>query len=120
MRVYGRTTDILTRAKYWRVVETAPDGSNDYVYLTALAQVYKLNLNESPFYANYGIPARESVQQQVAPDYYVYYIQQKYSKFFANLLVDKVANYPPTYNISVLTHMGVRIPPLVLTFGVPI
>lgn len=120
MRVYGRTTDVLTRAKTWRVIETASDGTNDYVYLTALAQVYKLNLNESPFYANMGIPARQAVQQQIAPDYYVYYIQQKYSQYFASLVVDKTADSPPTYRVFVITNFGVTIPPMVLTYGAPI
>jgi hypothetical protein len=44
MRVFGRTQDILTGAKTWWVVTTDVNGFNDSVYLTALAQVIKLNL----------------------------------------------------------------------------
>jgi hypothetical protein len=42
-------------------VTTDANGYNDAVYLTTLSQVLKLNLGESPFYANYGIPQYQSV-----------------------------------------------------------
>ena len=91
------------------MVETAPDGSNDAVWLTTLIQCLKLNLNESPFYASYGIPARQSVLQQVAPDYNVALTQKRFSQYFAALAITKVNVPVPTYVVTVTTHQGVTL-----------
>jgi len=113
MRTYGRTYDEYGNPT-WIEVQTAPNGSNDLVYVTALAQVLKLNLGESPFYANWGIPAHPSVAQQVPPDYYVQLTQRRFAPHFASLIVTKapgtntLAN-PPTYYLSVTTHAGVTL-----------
>ena len=110
MRVYGRTTDELGN-KTWVVIQTDSAGNNEYVYATALVQVLKLNLGESPFYGNYGIPAKQSIIQQIAPDYYVAFTQQQYAKYFASLIIYKLPNtFPPlpTYNASVLLTNGTR------------
>jgi hypothetical protein len=113
MRVYGRVTNVLTKAKTWEVVTTDINGFNDLVHLTALAQVLQLNLNESPFYSNYGIPARNSVLSQVAPDFYAAFTQQQYARYFATLLITKQQSAglgaPPTYNIQALTNVGVKL-----------
>jgi len=125
MRTYGRTQDILTKKLTWREVTTGPDGSQDYIWVTTLIQTLKLNLGESPFYANYGIPAKQSVQQQIAPDFFVARTQQQYSQYFASLIIAKTAAGPafppgtPTYSVFITTHQGVTIPPIVLSFGVP-
>jgi hypothetical protein len=109
MRTYGRIADGMG-GKIWVVVETDADGANDLVYVTALCQVLLLNLNESPFYATYGIPAHQSIIQQVFPDYYVALTQQVFAQFFANLIVSKVPNTStPTYEISVTTNQGVSL-----------
>jgi hypothetical protein len=110
MRVYGRTTDELGN-KSWFVVQTDAAGNNEYVYATALVQVLKLNLGESPFYGNYGIPAKQSIIQQIAPDFYIAFTQQQYSKYFASLIIYKLpTTFPPkpTYNVSVLTFAGTK------------
>jgi len=110
MRVYGRTTDELGN-KTWVVINTDVIGNSEYVYVTALVQVLKLNLGESPFYANYGIPAKNSVQQQIVPDFYVAFTQMQYAKYFASLIIYKLpTTFPPqpTYNISVLFTTGTR------------
>lgn len=110
MRVYGRTTDELGN-KTWRVIQTDSAGNNEYVYVTALVQVFKLNLGESPFYANFGIPAKNSIIQQIAPDFYVAFIQMAYTKYFASLIITKAAaTFPPrpTYNVSVLMTTGTK------------
>jgi hypothetical protein len=110
MRVYGRTTDELGN-KSWVVVQTDSSGNNEYVYVTALVQVLKLNLGESPFYANYGIPAKNSVIQQIAPDFYIAFTQMQYAKYFASLIITKAAaTFPPrpTYNVSVLMTTGTK------------
>jgi len=105
LRIYGRYTD-ADGSKKWTVVETAPNGSNDMVYLIDLIQVLLLNLGESPFYANYGIPAKPSVVQQIFPDFYVSVTQQQFSPFFASLIITKRRSRTPTYDISVTTHHG--------------
>jgi hypothetical protein len=116
MRTYGRTRDTLTGAKTWRIVTTDAFGFNDSVYLTTLAQVLKLNLGESPFFANYGIPAHQSVVTQVYPDFYMMRTQQQFGQYFASLILTPVPDSAddegrpvPTYNISVLTNTGARI-----------
>jgi hypothetical protein len=105
MRVYGRnsTTGV------WEVVTTDQNGFNDYVYITAMIQCIKLNINESPFWADWGIPAQQSVVQQVFPDFYVALIQQRYAPFFASLQITKLQSVTPTYNVSVVTNQGVQI-----------
>lgn len=108
MRTYGRTTDEFGK-KTWVVVTTDANGFNDNVYLTTLAQVLKLNLGESPFFGNYGIPAHPSVVQQVFPDYYVAYTQQQFAQHFASLTIAKQPLPFPSYIINVLTQQGSKI-----------
>lgn len=79
------------------------------VYVTALCQVLSLSLNESPFWSTSGIPAQQSVMQQVAPDYYVAITQQAYAQYFASLQITRQANPTPTYRVNVITHSGVQI-----------
>ena len=105
MRVYGRDQS----TGVWTVVETTPEGQNDYVYITALVQCIKLNINESPFWADWGIPAQQSVIQQVFPDFYVALIQQRFAPFFARLQITKVPSSIPTYNVDVVTNQGVAL-----------
>ena len=105
MRVYGRDSQTGT----WMEVTTDSNGFNDYVYVTALIQCLKLNLNESPFWANWGIPAQQSVVQQIFPDYYVALIQQRYSVYFASLAIQKVNSLTPTYRINIVTNQGATV-----------
>jgi hypothetical protein len=120
MRTYGRTRDVLTGKKTWWQVTTDVNGFNDGVYLTTLAQVCKLNLGESPFFANYGIPAHPSVVMQIYPDYYMARTQQQFAGYFASLILmpapiaQGAANSDdgrpvPGYNIQVLTNYGSQI-----------
>lgn len=107
MRTYGRVTDPTTGRKSWVVVSTDAAGSNDYVMLTTLCQVLLLNLNESPFFANYGLPAKASVDQQIPPDFYVARTQQQFSSFFSSLIISKVpGTRDPTYKVDVITNQG--------------
>lgn len=107
MRVYGRITN-EDGSKTWEVVETDPaTGSNAWCYLTAFCQALLLNLGESPFYAQIGLPAQQSVIQQIAPDYYVTRLQQQYSQYFASLTVAKVPGAAvPTYDINATMFDG--------------
>jgi len=113
MRTYGRI--MVNGVPQWVQVNTDVNGYNDAVWITTLAQVLKLNLGESPFWSNYGIPAKQAVIQQVFPDFYVVYTQQNFAQHFANLQITKQDLPTPTYNISVLTNQGSQ-----LNFSVPI
>jgi hypothetical protein len=108
MRVYGRVPDGSGGLR-WVVVQTAANGDNSMVYVTALSQVLSLFLNESPFWSSSGIPAQQSVLQQVAPDYYVALIQQAYAPYFASLQITRQTNPTPTYLVSVITTSGAQI-----------
>jgi hypothetical protein len=116
MRTYGRIQDVLTGAKTWRVVTTDVNGFNDTVWLTTLAQVLKLNLGESPFFGNWGIPAHASVMLQIAPDYYMALTQQRFARYFASLILVRVPDATdddgrpaPAYQINCLTNYGASI-----------
>lgn len=109
MRTYGRVKNPDGTFGPWQVVQTDANGSDDMVWLTTLLQVLKLFLNESPFYANYGIPAKTAIVSQVAPDYYVARTQQQFAQHFASLIVAKLQSVTPTYNVNVTTNQGVRL-----------
>jgi len=88
-------------------VSTDSAGFDDDVYLTTLAQVLKLNLGESPFYANYGIPQYQTVITQVFPDYYAMQAQTQFAPYFASLAINRASGaFPPQYNVSAVAHSG--------------
>jgi hypothetical protein len=91
------------------VVQTDSTGSDDYVWLTTLCQNLKLNLGESPFYADRGIPAQRAVIEQVFPDYYVNLNQQYFASYFASLSIAKQASSTPTYNINAVLNNGTKL-----------
>ncbi len=109
MRTYGRIQDILTKQLRWVVVETDSNGFDDYVWITTLCQCLKLNLGESPFYADYGIPAHPSVVSQVQPDFYVARTQQQFAQHFASLIIVKTSSAPPTYRVNIITNYGTTV-----------
>lgn len=122
MRAYGRVTDTLTGEKIWIEVRTDTRGFNDAVYLTNLAQVLKLNLGESPFYADWGIPAHASIVTQIAPDFHIALIQKRFALRFMALTLQRMADAAddlgrpaPFYAIGVTTNYGSYLP-----FKVPI
>lgn len=93
----------------WVTIETDSNGNNDEVYFTTLCQTLGLNLNESPFYSTYGIPAEQAVQQQVSPDVYVAQTQQAFAQYFRSLTITKTSSRPPTYRVVAVTHTGVLL-----------
>jgi len=104
VRTWGRDS-----TGQWVEVTTDANGNNDAVYLTTLIQCLKLGLGESPFYANYGIPAQQSVLTQIFPDFYTYQTQSQFNQYFVSLTVQKVSSTTPTYDINVVTHSGATI-----------
>lgn len=118
MRVWGRVYNTLDPTVWeWIAVETDLNGFNDLPMVTALVQVLKLSLGESPFYGNYGIPGVQSVLTQIFPDYYVALTQQRYAENFASLIITRrpddrtsIKQAPvPTYDIKLVTHSGVHL-----------
>jgi hypothetical protein len=93
----------------WVEVQTTPNGNSDFVNLTWLCQILKLSPQESPFYSSAGVPALQSIQQQVPPDYYLAVIQQQFAPLFASLVITRTASNPPTYQINVTTNQGTRL-----------
>lgn len=109
LRTWGRPHNRDGTYGPWTLVTTDSNGQNDLVYFTTLCQVLLLNLNESPFYSNYGIPAHQSVVTQVFPDYYVAFTQQQFAPYFASLIVSKFPTSDPQYKVNVTTHAGVKL-----------
>ena len=117
MRAWGRTYN-KDGTYQWVEVTTDANGFNDAVYITELIQVLKLSLGESPFYAQYGIPAVRSVVQQVFPDYYVAATQRQFAPFFASLIIIAMPvpiTSSPTgrpisqYKVNIVTNQGATI-----------
>ncbi|TGC28042.1 hypothetical protein [Escherichia sp. E1130] len=104
MRTYGRDG-----AGNWVTVTTDENGYNDAVWLTTLVQNLKLAPQESPFFANHGIPANGSVIQQILPTFYVNRLQQQFSPYFSSLQIALMESDPPVYNISAITNSGSKI-----------
>lgn len=107
MRTYGRLwTDGVP---LWIEVDPDSNGDPSQIYLTTLLQCLQLVLGESPFYANYGVPDFQAVQQQQFPDFYVARTQQQFSQYFASLTIIRQNNPAPTYNVTVIFKSGARI-----------
>lgn len=133
MRLYGRVPNPfplngqessanLAPSYQWVVVETDDAGFNDYCYITAMIQTFRLNWNESPFWGNFGIPAAQSVLMQIQPDFYISNIQKFYAQFFPSVIIAKQPQIPssstlaagstempyntPVYNVSILRNNG--------------
>lgn len=104
MRTYGRDA-----SGNWVTVTTDDNGYNDAVWLTTLVQNLKLAPQESPFFANHGIPANGSVIQQILPTFYVNRLQQQFSQYFSSLQIALMESYPPVYNIFAITNSGSKI-----------
>ena len=90
----------------WVEVVTDANGNDDAVWLTTLAQVLQLNLNESPMFGNYGIPAQQSVVTQILPDYYVTQTQQYFASYFLALIVTRQSKTEPTYAVNATANPG--------------
>lgn len=108
LRTYGRVYN-ADGTYQWTVITTDSNGFSDEVWITTLIQVLKLNLGESPFYGQYGIPAQQSVIQQVFPDWYVGQTQNQFSQYFASLQISKISSPTPTYSINIITNVGSKI-----------
>ncbi len=112
-RAWGR---VWTGPSTWTWVPVTPDANGDRtnIYLTNLVQVLLLIVGESPFFANYGIPAQTSVIQQIVPDFYTAKIQQQFSQYFASIVISR-RNAPPAnpqtpvYDCKIITKQGAKL-----------
>jgi hypothetical protein len=105
LRTYGRITN-EDGSRTWVEVTTDAAGNDDMVWVVTLAQTLQMNLGESPFFGNYGIPGQQSVIQQIFPDFYVSQTQSQFSQYFASLQIAKLNSPSPNYRINVTTHQG--------------
>lgn len=102
----------------WEEVTTDANGNNDLVYLTTLCQCLQLNLGEDPRFSNYGIPALQSAQTGVPPDFYAARMQSAFAQYFASLTITRVSannSRDAEYQVTVMTNQGV-----ILNANVPI
>ena len=107
MRTYGRNFDSSGNPIGWVEVSTDASGNNDAVYLTSLAQTLKLNTGESPFYANHGMPAYQTIVTQILPDYYVMKTQTQFMPYFSSLVITReTKSGDPIYKVQAITHNG--------------
>jgi len=106
MRTYARVGQTDGLGGVWVEVDTDANGYNDMVWITTLIQTLRLNLGESPFFANFGIPAQQSVVTQVFPDFYVAQTQAQFAQYFASLVIQRIPGDSPTYQVNVVCHSG--------------
>jgi hypothetical protein len=104
MITFGRDASGL-----WREVDTDANGFDDDCYLTTVAQVLQSQLGESPFFAQYGLPARQSVTSRTHPDYFINRVREQFANMFTSLSIVKtvdLTNNEPTYYIDALKLNG--------------
>jgi hypothetical protein len=110
------------------MVTTDQNGQDDLVWAVTLAQCFYLSPGESPFFAQYGIPAVQSVLSQVPPDFYVSRMQSLFSSHFASLIVSRLPNQPstlkeapvPTYRVGIVSHQGSIWPQITVPTSIPV
>ena len=90
-------------------MQTDANGHNDLVWLTTVYQCLQGNLNESPFYGNYGLPAHQSIIQQIFPDFDMMKTQTQFSPYFASLIIANMGTPTPQYRVNVVTNSGVKL-----------
>ena len=70
----------------------------------------RLNLAESPFFAQYGIAGEQAVIQQVWPDYTVAQTQKQFAGYFAALIIYRQPGATsPTYVVNVTFNDGTQV-----------
>jgi hypothetical protein len=115
MRTYGRVKQPDGTYK-WYEVSTPASGDNSLIWLITFCQVLKLFLNESPFWGNYGLPAKQDVLQQIFPGAYVTQTQRQFAQHFASLIVYQQPDPEPHYVVNITTLSGEKVQ---VNMGVP-
>ncbi len=97
------------KAGAWTAFETDSSGSDDLPNLIWLQNALLLNTNESPFYADWGIPVRRTLITGIFPGYYVALTQNRFSKYFASCVITQATSTVVTnisYSVNVTTKSG--------------
>lgn len=107
-RVWGRrfATD---GSRSWEAFETDSSGSDDYPNFIWLQQALLLRLNESPFYADWGIPVQQTLATSIYPDYYTAKTQQRFSQYFPSCSISRVSSMEVGYSVNITTKTGVKV-----------
>jgi len=104
MRTYGRDS-----TGTWVEISTTGTGDNSNVWFTTLLQNLLLNQQESPFYANNGIPAQPSVVTQMFPNTAVVAVQTYFAQYFSSLIITRNPATYPSYTVNAVTLQGAPI-----------
>lgn len=111
-RVWGRVHSdpgSSTDARTWQAYETDSSGSDDLPNFIWLQNALLLRLNESPFYADWGIPVQQTLLTQVFPDYYTALTQRRFSQYFASCIISRTSSTSPEYGVSIVTQTGISV-----------
>ena len=104
MITFGRNS-----AGRWYEVDVDANGFYDDIWLTTMAQVLASQLNESPFFPQYGIPSIDSITSRTHPDYWISKVKAQFAQYFTAISIVKtvdITNDTPAYNIDVLKLNG--------------
>ncbi|MXV44309.1 hypothetical protein GS501_04520 [Saccharibacter sp. 17.LH.SD] len=91
-----------------------PDGSRHWVAVDGdqaiiawLQNALLLQLGESPFWVDWGIPITQTLLTQVWPDYYTTMTQQRFAGYFASLtIIREPQSDNPAYRINAILPDG--------------
>lgn len=108
-RVWGRIWNGTKTSRTWTAFETDDSGSDDLPNFIWLQNALLLRLNESPFYATWGIPVVPTLASQVNPDYYTALMQQRFSNYFSSCVISRVSSTQISYNVSIVTRSGITV-----------
>lgn len=107
-RVWGRETG-AGGVRVWEAFETDSAGVDDYPNFIWLQQALLLNLNESPFYADWGIPVQQTLATSIYPDYYTAKTQKRFSSYFPSCSISRIPSSDVSYSVNITTKSGVKV-----------
>ncbi|WP_077395442.1 hypothetical protein [Bombella intestini] len=102
MRVWTRVHQPDGR-RVWKAV------TGDQGNIAWLQNALLLQLGESPFWADWGIPVQQTLVSRVWPDYYLNLTQRRFRDIFPSLQItrkDGGNGADPVYDISVILNNG--------------
>ena len=107
-RVWGRRTG-ADGTRTWEAFETDDSGYDDAPNFIWLQNVLLLNLNESPFYSDWGIQVQQTLATSVFPDYYTSLTQQRFSQYFTSCVITRVSSSSISYSVNITTSTGLQV-----------
>lgn len=108
-RVWGRETQ-SDGTRTWVAFETDDNGYDDMPNFIWLQNALLLNTNESPFYADWGIPVQRTLATSVYPDYYTAQTQQRFSQYFPSCSISRISSTTDVaYSVNITTKTGVQV-----------